>query len=240
MKKRLDTLLVERGLAPSREKAQALVMMGAVRSGERLLSKPGAAVAEEVPLSLVSRLPYVGRGGLKLAAALDAFAIDVTGVVAADVGCGTGGFTDCLLQRGAVRVYAIDVGRGQLHYRLRLDSRVVVLEGVNARYPLQLPEPVDLATVDVSFISLRKVLPTVGEALTPRGEVVALLKPQFEAERRGVGRGGVVRDAAVRLAVQADFLVWCREQGWEVRGSMESPVVGRAGNREFLVFVGRP
>ena len=239
MKKRLDTLLVERGLAPSREKAQALVMMGVVRSGERLLSKPGVAVSEEVPLSLVAPLPYVGRGGLKLAAALDTFAVDVTGLVVADVGCGTGGFTDCLLQRGAARVYAIDVGRGQLHYRLRLDERVVVLEGVNARYPLSLPEPVNLATADVSFISLRKVLPALGEALAPRGQVVVLLKPQFEADRRSVGRGGVVRDPTVRLAVQADFVDWCRAQGWMVRGSMESPVAGRAGNREFLVYLGR-
>ncbi|MBI2910567.1 MAG: TlyA family RNA methyltransferase [Chloroflexi bacterium] len=239
MKKRLDTLLVERGLAPSREKAQALVMMGVVRSGERLLSKPGVAVSEELPLSLVARLPYVGRGGLKLAAGLDTFAIDVTGLVVADIGCGTGGFTDVVLQRGAARVYAIDVGRGQLHYRLRLDERVVVLEGVNARYPLALPEPVNLATVDVSFISLRKVLPALGEALAAQGQVVVLLKPQFEADRSSVGRGGVVRDPSVRLAVLTAFVDWCRGQGWEVLGSMESPVTGRAGNREFLVHLAR-
>lgn len=239
MKKRLDALLVERGLAPSREKAQALVMMGVVRSGERLLPKPGMAVSEEVPLSLVSPLPYVGRGGLKLAAALDTFAIDVAGLVVADIGCSTGGFTDVVLQRGAARVYAIDVGRGQLHYRLRIDERVVVLEGVNARYPLSLPEPVSLATVDVSFISLRKVLPALAEALAARGQVVVLLKPQFEADRGSVGRGGVVRDPAVHLAVQADFIDWCGGQGWGVWGSMESPVTGRAGNREFLVHLAR-
>ncbi len=240
MKKRLDTLLVERGLAPSREKAQTLLMMGVVRSGERRLSKPGVAVSEDLPLSLLSPLRYVGRGGLKLEAALDAFAIEVTGLVAADIGCGTGGFTDCLLQRGAAHVYAVDVGRGQLHYRLRVDERVVVVEGVNARYPLRLPELVDLATVDVSFISLRKVLPALGEALVESGQVIALLKPQFEADRRGVGRGGVVRDPTVRLAVQTDFIDWCRAQGWGVRGCMDSPVAGRAGNREILVYLARP
>ena len=183
-RQRLDVLLVGRGLANSREQARGLIMGGAVRVDGRPASKPGLLVQEQSGVEVAAPPPFVGRGGIKLACALDVFGITVVGLTALDVGASTGGFTDCMLQRGAVRVYAVDVGYGQLDYRLRTDPRVVVRERVNARYPLQLPEPVDLATVDVSFISLEMVLPSILAELKPGGRVVALIKPQFE-----VGRG---------------------------------------------------
>jgi len=197
-KRRLDVLLVERGLADSRNQAQRLIMSGQVRLGDRVLDKPGMRVPISAEIVVQEKLPFVSRGGVKLQAALEAFAVPLAGIVAADVGASTGGFTDCLLQHGAARVYAIDVGRGQLAWKLRTDPRVIVMERTNVRYLAALPEPVDLVTIDVSFISLRLVLPVVMGWLKPRGQIIALVKPQFEAERRQVGKRGVVRDKAVR------------------------------------------
>jgi 23S rRNA (cytidine1920-2'-O)/16S rRNA (cytidine1409-2'-O)-methyltransferase len=236
-RRRLDILLVERGLAASREQARRLILAGQVRAGDRVADKAGAWVAEDVALSVVTPPPFVSRGGLKLAAALDAFALDVQGLIAADVGASTGGFTDCLLQRGAARVYAIDVGYGQLAWRLRQDERVVVLERTNIRYLEALPEPCDLATVDVSFISLRLVLPAVRRLLKSNGRVIALVKPQFEAGRDQVGKGGVVRDAQVHRRVLRDLLEWAQGAGFAPRGLIPSPLLGPAGNVEFLLYL---
>jgi len=241
-------LLVERGLAPSREKAQALVMAGQVLIGDTPADKPGRLVARDVPLRVEAGLPFVSRGGLKLAHALDSFGLGVAGVVALDVGAGTGGFTDCLLQRGAARVYALDVGYGQLDYRLRRHPRVVVMERVNAHHPFHLPEAVDLATVDVSFISLLQVLPNVIPWVKPGGSLVLLVKPQFEAGRRQVGRGGIVRDPRVHAQVLARVLLWAIDQrpsagsgrGLRLGGVVSSPIRGAAGNKEFLVWLRVP
>ncbi len=237
-KKRLDILLVERGLAESRQKAKALIMAGQVLVDDRPVSKAATLVSGGADIRVKERLPYVSRGGLKLEAALERFAIEVRGVVAADVGASTGGFTDCLLQRGAGRVYAIDVGYGQLAWRLRTDRRVVVMERVNVRYLHDLPESIDLATLDLSFISLRLVLPAVVGWLKPGADIVALIKPQFEAGRQQVGKGGVVRDAAVHRAVLREVLTWALEHGLTVRGLMVSPLKGPAGNVEFLTHLG--
>ena len=236
-RRRLDVLLVERGLAASREQARRLILAGLVCAGDRVADKAGALVAEDVALAVSAPSPFVSRGGLKLVAALDAFALDVQGLVVADVGASTGGFTDCLLQRGAARVYAIDVGYGQLAWRLRQDARVVVLERTNIRYLEALPEPCDLATVDVSFISLRLVLPAVRRLLKPHGRIIALVKPQFEAGRNQVGKGGVVRDAQVHRRVLCDLLAWAQGAGLAVRGLIPSPLLGPAGNVEFLLYL---
>lgn len=236
MKRRLDVLLVERGLAESRERAQSLIRAGAVLVDDQPVDKPGTRVPSNAVLRLRETLPYVSRGGLKLQAALDTFGIDVTGLVAVDVGASTGGFTDCLLQRGAARVYAVDVGYGQLAWSLRQDPRVVVMERTNVRYLEALPEPVDLATVDVSFISLELVLPAVMRLLKPGGRVIALIKPQFEAGREQVGKGGVVRDPTVHRAVLHRVLTWAAERGLILRGLMRSPLEGPAGNVEFLAY----
>ena len=238
-KKRLDVLLVERGLVESRERGKRLIMAGQVLVEGRVLDKPGARVPVDADIRLRARLPYVSRGGIKLAAALEAFGVDVKGAVAADVGASTGGFTDCLLQRGARRVYAIDVGYGQLAWRLRRDPRVVVMERTNVRYLDSLPEPIDLATVDVSFISLELVLPKVMGWLKPGGEIIALIKPQFEAGREKVGKGGVVRDPQVHRTVLRKILGWAVEHGLAVRGLIPSPIKGPAGNVEFLVHLRR-
>ncbi len=237
-KKRLDVLLVERGLAPSREKGQRLIMAGEVRVNGTLSDKPGRRVPTNAEITVEQGLPYVSRGGLKLEAALDHFALDVTGWTVADVGASTGGFTDCMLQRGARRVYAIDVGYGQLAWSLRQDARVAVIERTNARYLEALPEPVDLITIDASFISLKLLLPTAVKWLRPAGgQAVLLIKPQFEAGRRQVGKGGVVRDPAVHQQVLEDLLTWAQEQGWGVWGLVPSPVRGPAGNVEFLTHL---
>ncbi len=233
-KERLDLLLVERGLADSRQQAQRLIMAGEVTVEGQVVDKPGARVAVAARLTVAGGLPYVSRGGCKLAAALDAFGLDVSGWIAADVGASTGGFTDCLLQRGAARVYAIDVGYGQLAWKLQQDPRVVVMDRTNARYLERLPEVVDLATVDVSFISLRLILPTVAGWLRPDGRIVALIKPQFEAGRRQVGKGGVVRDPAVHRAVLQEIVAWAQAQGLGLQGLLRSPITGPAGNIEFL------
>jgi 23S rRNA (cytidine1920-2'-O)/16S rRNA (cytidine1409-2'-O)-methyltransferase len=236
-KQRLDVLLAERNLAESRERARALVMAGAVKVNGRVETRPGALVPPEAALAVEQALPYVSRGGLKLAHALDRFDIVVAGRIAADVGASTGGFTDVLLQRGAVRVYAIDVGYGQLHWKLRQDPRVVVMERTNVRYLASLPEAIDICTIDVSFISLKLVLPVVRRWLGPRGEVVALVKPQFEAGREQVGRGGVVRDRQVHREVLLGVSGFAHEVGFTVAGMTASPVLGPAGNREFLLHL---
>lgn len=236
-RQRVDVLLVRRGLAATREQAQALIMAGAVRAGTDVVAKPGALIDDRLPLSVSERLPYVGRGGLKLAHALDRFSLNVTGLPCADVGASTGGFTDVLLQRGARRVYAIDVGYGQLDYRLRTDSRVVTLERVNARYPLPVAEPLDLATIDVSFISLMLVIPSVARALHAGGHIVALVKPQFEVGKGKVGKGGVVRDPVLHAEVLRRIILWAIGQGFRFRGLTASPILGDRGNREFFVLL---
>ena len=233
-KSRLDLMLVQRGLAETRERAQRLIMAGQVAVNSRTIDKPGTRVPLDAEVEVTGRLPYVSRGGFKLKAALDAFHLDVGGWVVADVGASTGGFTDCLLQRGAARVYAIDVGYGQLAWKLRQDARVIVMDRTNARYLKALPERVHLAVVDVSFISLRLVLPSVAGWLAPGAHIVALIKPQFEAGKRQVGKGGVVRDPAVHRQVLEHLLSWAEEKGWPLCGLIQSPITGPAGNLEFL------
>jgi 23S rRNA (cytidine1920-2'-O)/16S rRNA (cytidine1409-2'-O)-methyltransferase len=234
--------LVRRGLLPSRPKAVAAVLAGRVLVDGVPVDKPGRRVPPEAVLTVREpAVPYVSRGGLKLAAALDRFRLDPEGWVCLDVGASTGGFTDCLLRRGARRVYAVDVGYGQLAWSLRQDPRVVVRERVNARYLSRehVPEEVDLAAVDVSFISLAKVLPAVGERVRPEGAMVCLVKPSFEAGPRDVPRGGVVRDPRVHARVLAAVAEAAGALGWSLHGLMPSPVLGAEGNREFLALLRR-
>jgi 23S rRNA (cytidine1920-2'-O)/16S rRNA (cytidine1409-2'-O)-methyltransferase len=242
-KLRADQLLVEQGLAESRAKAQALILAGQVFSEGRRIDKPGTALPPETPLSLAGHdHPWVSRGGLKLLHALEHFAIDVTGLVALDVGASTGGFTDVLVTRGAARVHAVDVGHGQLAWKLRQDPRVVVHERRNARYlsHAEIPEPIDILTCDASFIGLATVLPAPLALTAERAVLVALIKPQFEAGPKEVGKGGVVRDPAVQQAVCARVAAWIEAQpGWRVIGIIESPITGPAGNREFLLHARR-
>ncbi len=242
-KKRADVLLFERGLAESRERAQALIMEGVVfHPGGRVL-KPGTLMPPDESLEVRDTLPYVSRGGVKLAHALDRFGLDVSGCTALDVGASTGGFTVCLLQAGASRVYAVDVGYGQLDYRLRQDSRVVVMEKVNARHPFDLNDgdgreaEVHLATLDVSFISATKVIPEASRHLAPGSPIIVLLKPQFEALRNEVGRGGVIKDVKVHTLVLARFIQWVVQSGHRLRGLVASPILGDKGNREFLLLL---
>lgn len=242
-RERLDVLLVRRGLFASRERARAAVLAGRVRVDGAAVTKAGAAVPEAARIEVLGRdLPYVSRGGLKLEKALDAFAIDPAGRVCLDAGASTGGFTDCLLQRGAARVYAVDVGYGQLAWSLRQDPRVVVLERTNARHLTrrEVPEPIDLAALDVSFISLLKILPAVANLLRPGGTVVALVKPQFEAGPEQVGKKGVVRDPAVHREVLERVLAGAESLGFVVRGLTHSPVRGEEGNVEFLAWLQTP
>jgi 23S rRNA (cytidine1920-2'-O)/16S rRNA (cytidine1409-2'-O)-methyltransferase len=236
-KQRADKLVVEQGLAPSREKAQALILAGLIFSGGRRVEKAGHLMEAGARVELHGRpCPYVSRGGLKLEAALDGLRVPVGGLICADVGASTGGFTDCLLKRGAARVYALDVGHGQLDSALRADPRVVTREGVNARYldERSIPEPVDLVVADASFISLRLLLPAIRKA-APQARVVALVKPQFEAGRREVGRGGVVRDAEVRARALRAVCERALELGYTLRGTLESPIKGPKGNVETFV-----
>jgi len=239
MKKiRADQLLVSRGLAESRTRAQALIMAGAVFSGERKLAKAGEMLAEDAPLEVRGKdHPWVSRGGIKLAHGLDHFEFDVTGAVALDVGSSTGGFTDVLLSRGAAKVYAVDVGTNQLAWKLRQDSRVVVHEQTNARNlnASIVPEQVDIVVCDASFISLAKVLEAPLKLAKVGAKLVALIKPQFEAGRAEVGKGGVVRDPAVHERVCADATAWVETQGWSVVGVTPSPITGPEGNVEFLL-----
>jgi 23S rRNA (cytidine1920-2'-O)/16S rRNA (cytidine1409-2'-O)-methyltransferase len=231
--------LVTQELAQDRSQAQRLIRAGLVRVDEQLVDKPGTPTAPGAKVTVKARPRFVSRGGEKLEAALAGFGLDVSGWTAADVGASTGGFTDCLLQHGARRVYAIDVGYGQLDWRLRNDDRVVVMERTNARYLDSLPEPVDLVTVDASFISLDLILPAALRWLRPDARVVALIKPQFEAERQEVEKGGVVRDSAVHRAVLERVLGVAEGLELGLRGLMASPLRGPAGNIEFLALWGR-
>jgi 23S rRNA (cytidine1920-2'-O)/16S rRNA (cytidine1409-2'-O)-methyltransferase len=243
---RLDTLLVERGLAASRERARALILAGQVRVDGQPAPKAGTPVPLDAAVTLlVADHPYVGRGGLKLDHALGAFGISVAGRTALDIGASTGGFTDVLLRHGASRVVALDVGHGQLDWRLRSDPRVIVLERTNARHltPDALPPEArlfDLVTIDVSFISLRQILPVVPSLVAPRGDVIALVKPQFEAGRAEVGKGGIVRDEAVRTRVVEEIVQHALALGLTRAGLSESPITGMEGNREFLLHLTRP
>jgi 23S rRNA (cytidine1920-2'-O)/16S rRNA (cytidine1409-2'-O)-methyltransferase len=254
-KVRLDVLLVERGLAESRAKAQALIMAGQVRVADQVTLKPATAVSSDAILTVDSGPRFVSRGGEKLEAALEAFDLDVTGLICADVGASTGGFTDCLLQRGASKVYALDVGKGILHWKLRNDPRVVVMEETNARFVESLPEPVSLATVDASFISLKILLPVVKKWISPspltsptgtlrslpqrEGNIIALIKPQFEAGKKEVARGdGVIRDPEIHKQVLVDILSFAQKEGFQIHGLIKSPLLGPKGNAEFLVWLG--
>jgi 23S rRNA (cytidine1920-2'-O)/16S rRNA (cytidine1409-2'-O)-methyltransferase len=237
-RERLDKLLVDRGAVASRERARRLVMAGAVRVGERVVDKPGALVAIDAPITVSGAdIPYVSRGGLKLAAALDAFAMPVRGRVVLDVGASTGGFTDCVLQRGARAVIAVDVGYGQFAWSLRRDPRVTLLERTNIRRldVAALPARPELAVIDVSFISLGLVLSVVAEAVVAGGDIVALVKPQFEVGKGQVGGGGVVRDPSLQAAAVAGVRARAQALGLEVRGECESPLRGPKGNREFFL-----
>ncbi len=217
-----------------------MIMAGKVLVAGMPDTRAASLVDDTADISLKQKPAFVSRGGLKLAHALDSFQLSVAGLVAADIGASTGGFTDCLLQRGASRVYAIDVGRGQLDYRLRQDPRVIVLEKVNARYTITLPEQVDLATIDVSFISVTKVIPNVVSLLKHSGHMVVLLKPQFEAERREVRRGGLVTDPQVHARLLGRFISWAINRGLRLKGLVASPITGAEGNREFLVYLHVP
>jgi 23S rRNA (cytidine1920-2'-O)/16S rRNA (cytidine1409-2'-O)-methyltransferase len=237
MKTRLDRLLVERGLVESREKAQALIMAGAVTVAGQKAVKPGQPVAADATVELLARPPFVSRGGFKLAAALREFSIDVAGAVCLDVGASTGGFTDALLQAGAARVHAVDVGAGQLDWKLRSDPRVVVHDRINARElrAEEIGEAIDFATCDVSFISATLILPAIVPLLRPEGRMVVLVKPQFEAGKGQVGKGGIVRDPAVRAAACDRVTEAVRQFGF-VTAIMDSPIPGAEGNREFLLY----
>jgi 23S rRNA (cytidine1920-2'-O)/16S rRNA (cytidine1409-2'-O)-methyltransferase len=242
VKKRLDTVVVERELAATRERARALILAGQVKVDGQVISKAGAPVADASVVELVlPDHPYVGRGGVKLAHALDVFAIDVANRRALDIGASTGGFTDVLLQRGAASVVALDVGHGQLDWRIRNDRRVVVREGVNARAlgTSDVPEPVDLVTIDVAFISLRHIFPALPAVITPAADIVALVKPQFEAGRAEVGKRGIVSDPAVHEAVIARVSEAAAAAGFERLAMTPSPIAGATGNREFFLHLRR-
>lgn len=242
MTTRLDVWLTERGLAESREKAQALVMAGRVQLNGAPATKPGTAVRGTSSVVVLPGPEHVGRGALKLAGALDAFAVDPAGRIAVDVGASTGGFTETLLARGARRVYAVDAGRAQLHERLRNDPRVVVRERTNARRlsAREVPEPCGMATVDVSFISVLKILPALRGILSPEADVIVLVKPQFEVGRRQVGRGGIVKDPALHLAALRQVAQGARDElGYALAGATPSPIAGAEGNREFFLHLRR-
>lgn len=239
-KTRLDVLLVEQGLAESRQKAQAVIMAGSVFVDNQRVDKPGTAVPNSAHIEVRGHvLPYVSRGGLKLEKAMKAWPLTLTDHICADIGASTGGFTDCMLQNGAKKVYAVDVGYGQLDWKLRGDERVVCMERTNARYLTheQIPEALDFASVDVSFISLRLILPVLDALLSPKGEAVCLIKPQFEAGREKVGKKGVVRDPAVHREVLEGFLTYAKENHFTVLGITYSPIRGPEGNIEYLGYL---
>ena len=237
MKVRLDVMLTERGLAESREKAQALALAGEVLVNGIKATKPGQSVPASAALQVLQRPLYVGRGGLKLEAAIDRFKIQVAGRICLDIGCSTGGFTDCLLQRGAARVHAVDVGTGQLDWKLRTDSRVVLHERVNARYLHyeDIGEPIDLAVCDVSFISVILILPALGPLLQPSAEMVILIKPQFEVGRDQVGKGGIVRDPELHRSSCERIEAAVRQMSYNT-DIIDSPILGAEGNKEFLLY----
>jgi 23S rRNA (cytidine1920-2'-O)/16S rRNA (cytidine1409-2'-O)-methyltransferase len=237
MKKRIDVLMVDRGLAESRQKAQALLLAGSVRVDNQRIDKPGHTVSEDCTIEVAEKLRYVGRGGLKLEGALAHWSIDVTGRTCLDVGASTGGFTDCLLQHGAAQVFAFDVGTNQLDWKLRIDPRVTVREGINARHlrPDDLPAPVDLIVCDVSFISVELILPALVPLLRQGGKMVILVKPQFEAGKDQVGKGGIVRDPAVHAEICDRITRFVETLGFQTE-IIDSPILGAEGNREFLLY----
>ena len=242
VKQRLDLLVVEKGLAPSRQRARALIMAGKILVDTQRIDKPGAQVPVDAGISLKGEdLAYVSRGGLKLESALRAMNLDVHDWVCLDVGASTGGFTDCLLQHGARKVYAVDVGYGQLAWKLRQDARVVAIERTNIRHMDAglVPAPVDLATIDTSFISLKIVVPAVLKFVKPRAMVLALIKPQFEAGKGNVGKGGVVKDSALRQRIIADLSHFFEQYGLESGPVVPSPVLGPKGNQEFMILLTR-
>jgi 23S rRNA (cytidine1920-2'-O)/16S rRNA (cytidine1409-2'-O)-methyltransferase len=241
-KARADQILVERGFFESRERAQRAIMAGEVRVGEQVVEKPAAMINIDAPVSIAESPQFVGRGALKLAGALDHFKIDVRNKAGLDIGASTGGFTDCLLQRGAAKVFAVDVGRGQLAWKIRNDPRVIVLEKVNARFLSreQIPQPVDLCVVDVSFISLTLILPRAFELITQDGMILALIKPQFELQRQDVGRGGIVRDPALHEKAQQKIVKFVEEADYRVVGLVPSTITGTDGNQEFFVCIRKP
>lgn len=240
-KERLDNLLISQNLTASREKAKRLILSGAVMVGDRVMDKPGAMMPPDSKIRVVQKDPFVGRGGLKLQAALDQFHIDCRGATAIDIGASTGGFTDCLLQRGAKMVFAVDVGYGQMDWSLRNDPRVVLLERKNARYLLPEDigvERVEMGVADVSFISLKLILPPLRNLLDPEnGIVIALIKPQFEAGKGRVGKGGIVKDPEIIKTVLLDLLEWLKKERWGFGGLIPSPIKGQKGNSEFLIFL---
>lgn len=241
-KMRLDKLLVERGLVPSRERGQALIIAGQVLVNGQKQDKPGTPVPEESEIRILGEvLPYVSRGGLKLESALKEFALSVEGATALDIGASTGGFTDCLLQHGCKKVYAVDVGYGQLAWKIRQDPRVITIERVNIRQidPSLIPELADIAVIDVSFISLEKVIPSILRFLKPQSDIVALIKPQFEVGKGQVGKGGIVRDDAARDAAVDRITAFIHEQNCDVKGVIPSPIRGQDGNVEFLIHAVR-
>ena len=234
---RADRLLAEQGLAESREQAQVMIMEGLVFTRNGRVLKPSSLLPPCESIEVKGRLPYVGRGGVKLAHALDVLGLNVDGFVALDVGASTGGFTDCLLQRGAAKVYAVDVGHGQLDYRLRSDPEVEVMEKVNARHPFEIEQPVDLAVIDVSFISLTLVIPNAVEHLKSGCYLIALVKPQFEAAREEAGRGGVIKDPKIHARVLGRMVNWVAGGKLRLRDICASPILGDAGNREFFMLL---
>jgi len=236
-KQRLDNLLVTRGLAETIIKAQALIMAGKVTVNGKVITKSGNLIDKDSSIEIAKKPPYVSRGGVKLAYALDEFRLNVISLTAVDIGASTGGFTDCLLQHGIKRVYAIDVGYGQLDYKLRQDPRVVVMERTNVHYPFNLPEKVDIATMDLSFISVTSVIPNVIEHLKKQSYLVVLFKPQFEAEREEVGKGGIIKDPQVHARVLGRFIAWTLEHQLRLSGLIASPILGAEGNKEFLVLL---
>jgi 23S rRNA (cytidine1920-2'-O)/16S rRNA (cytidine1409-2'-O)-methyltransferase len=241
-KLRLDRLLVDRGLVESRERGQAMIVAGQLLVNDQKIEKAGTLVPEDADIRIIGeRIPFVSRGGFKLEGALKEFGVDVAGMTALDVGASTGGFTDCLLQRGALKVYAVDVGYGQMAWKLRQDPRVITLERVNIRDidPSLIPELVDIMVVDVSFISLEKVIPAARKFLKPDSEIVALIKPQFEVGRGQVGKGGIVRDEAARNEVVERVKIFISGLGFDVTGVISSPITGQDGNVEFLVHAVR-
>ena len=239
-RKRADVLVFELGLAESREQAQTMIMEGLVFQPSGRVLKSSNMLDENTRIEVRGRLPYVSRGGIKLAHALDYFQINVSNMVALDVGASTGGFTDCMLQRGVTHVYAIDVGHGQIHHKIRTDDRVTVVEKCNARYPFTLPKPVDLITIDVSFISLRLIIPSISTHLKSGKPIIALVKPQFEAERGEVGRGGIVRNPQIHQKVMANITDWSIQNGFTIKNNCSSPITGDSGNKEFFLYLEKP
>ena len=236
-KKRIDIMLVEKGLAESRAKAQAMIMAGDVLADGKTVLKAGTLVNKDAEVSVAEPPPFVSRGGLKLDHALEQFGLDVRNAIVADIGASTGGFTDCLLKRGAGRVYSVDVGYGQLDYRLRQDPRVIVMDRVNARNTPDIQEKLDMVVIDVSFISVEKIIPAVAGLLKEEGSIVVLVKPQFEAKRKEVGKGGIIRQSEIHARVLGRFVKWVTDNGYRLKGLVGSPIEGASGNREFLAWL---